>query len=98
MPALKPGTIFPTDAEDAQIRAGIAADPDTSEMSSEEWVQMKPVLMRGRPKADVTKERVTVRLSSDVTKYFRGSGKGWQTRMDAVLKAYVEQHQPRNAM
>ena len=27
MPNLKPGTIIPTEEEDAKIRAGIAADP-----------------------------------------------------------------------
>ena len=93
MPKLKVGTIFPTDAEDAQIRAGIAADPDTYEVTNaEEWAQMKPVSMRGRPKADVTKDRITVRLSAEVTEYFKASGKGWQTRMDQVLREYVAQH------
>lgn len=91
MPKLKVGTVFPTDAEDAQIRAGIAADPDAYEVTNvEEWAQMKP--LRGRPKADVTKERVTVRLSADVTAYFRAGGKGWQTRLDDVLREYVARH------
>ncbi|HMT91697.1 BrnA antitoxin family protein [uncultured Thiothrix sp.] len=49
------------------------------------------VITRGRPKAEVTKERISVRLSAEVTQYFRATGKGWQTRMDEVLKAYVEQ-------
>ncbi|OQX07922.1 MAG: hypothetical protein BWK73_26770 [Thiothrix lacustris] len=92
MPRLKVGTIYPTDEEDAQIRAGIAADPDTYEVvSDEDWARMKP-MGRGRPKADVTKDRITVRLSSEVTAYFKATGKGWQTRMDAVLREYVAQH------
>jgi hypothetical protein len=42
MPKLKEGTVFPTDTEDAQIRAGIAADPDAHEVTSaDEWAQMK---------------------------------------------------------
>lgn len=49
------------------------------------------VITRGRPKAEVTKQRISVRLSAEVTEYFRATGKGWQTRMDEVLKAYVEQ-------
>jgi hypothetical protein len=33
IPPLKPGTVFPTDEEDAAISAGIAADPDTYEFA-----------------------------------------------------------------
>ena len=45
--------------------------------------------LRGRPKASVTKERITIRLSRDVLARFRASGPGWQTRMDAVLKDWL---------
>ncbi|UYM15260.1 BrnA antitoxin family protein [Endozoicomonas euniceicola] len=75
-----------TDEEEAAINAGIAADPDTYELTDEEFKQLRPV---GRPKADVTKERITIRLSADVVEYFRSTGKGWQTRMDEALREYV---------
>lgn len=42
MPTLKPGTILPSNAEDATISAGIAAGPDTYELSSEEFAILKP--------------------------------------------------------
>lgn len=90
----KSGRMFemPSDEEDARIRAGIAADPDTYEVTSaEDWARMKP--LRGRPKAQIIKDRVTVRLSPEVTAYFKASGKGWQTRMDEVLREHVRQHQ-----
>lgn len=45
--------------------------------------------LRGRPKAAETKERITIRLSPDVLDAFRGTGAGWQTRIDAVLKEWV---------
>ena len=35
------------------------------------------------------KERITIRLSKEVTDYFREQGKGYQSRIDAVLRAYV---------
>jgi uncharacterized protein (DUF4415 family) len=35
------------------------------------------------------KEPVTVRYSRDVLDYFRSTGPGWQTRMDAVLKEWI---------
>ena len=41
---------------------------------------------RGRPKAEVTKERITIRLSPEVVDSFRATGVGWQTRIDAALK------------
>ena len=48
--------------------------------------------LRGRPKADVTKERITIRLSAEVVEHFRRSGSGWQTRMNDVLKEWVDTH------
>jgi len=46
----------------------------------------------GRPKAEVTKERITIRLSPDVLASFRATGDGWQTRMDAALRDWLKQH------
>lgn len=39
------------------------------------------------------KEQVTLRLDADVLKWFRSQGKGYQTRINALLRAYVEAHQ-----
>ena len=46
---------------------------------------------RGPQKAPV-KERVTMRLSPEVVARFRASGPGWQTRIDAALKEWLEIH------
>lgn len=46
----------------------------------------------GRPKAEVTKERITIRLSPDVLAAFRAGGAGWQTRMDAALRDWLRDH------
>lgn len=45
---------------------------------------------RGRPiKADhERKEQIALRLDADVLAWYRAQGAGWQTRMNAVLKAY----------
>ena len=51
--------------------------------------------LRGRPKATLTKERITIRLSPDVLETFRASGAGWQTRVDAALKDWLKTHSPR---
>ena len=45
---------------------------------------------RGRPpKAEIDrKEQIALRLDADVLAWYRGLGAGWQTRMNAVLRAY----------
>lgn len=50
--------------------------------------------LRGRPKAEQTKERISIRLSRDVVERFRASGDGWQTRMDAALQEWLKTHSP----
>src|SRR5699024_4770202 len=37
-----------------------------------------------------SKEVVTLRLDSEVLAWFKAQGKGYQTRINAVLKAYME--------
>lgn len=44
---------------------------------------------RGPQKAP-TKEVVTIRLSRDVVERLRASGPGWQTRVDAALRQWIE--------
>lgn len=44
----------------------------------------------GKPKAEVTKERITIRLSPNVVSAFRAGGAGWQTRMDAALRDWLD--------
>jgi uncharacterized protein (DUF4415 family) len=35
---------------------------------------------------------LSVRYSPEVVEYFQSTGKGWQTRMDEALKAWVDSH------
>jgi uncharacterized protein (DUF4415 family) len=44
---------------------------------------------RGRPKLENPKQQVTLRLDSEVVKHFRATGRGWQTRINEVLKRAV---------
>jgi uncharacterized protein (DUF4415 family) len=82
MPKLKPGTIFPTLEEEAAIARGIAADPDTYELTEEEWAELKPFVRIGVPPAGEGEERVAIRLSREVVERSRATGPGWQTRVD----------------
>lgn len=46
----------------------------------------------GRPRSPLPKRPISIRLSPEVVEYFRSTGKGWQTRMDEVLREYVASH------
>ena len=94
MPKLKTGTLIPTEDEDAAITAAALTDPDAMPSSDEQWEAIKPTVRRGRPLADVTKERITIRLSSDVVRAFRESGDGWQTRINDALADWLKSHRP----
>ncbi|MDY6842179.1 MAG: BrnA antitoxin family protein [Pseudomonadota bacterium] len=85
------GRIFdlPSDEEETKISEGIAYDLDTHELSEQESRRLRPL---GRPKAEVTKERITIRLSPEVVETFRATGEGWQSRMDKALRDYLKTH------
>ncbi len=53
----------------------------------EEFFKHAKLVMPG----DDGKERITIRLSKRVLDFFRNQGKGYQTRIDAILRAYVDQ-------
>lgn len=37
-----------------------------------------------------TKQQVTIRFDTDVLAWFKAQGKGYQSRMNAVLRAYMQ--------
>ena len=85
-----------TDSDNPEWRAhDIANGRPASELLPELFgtqaakAMLKP---RGRPHADVVKDRITIRLSPEVTAAFRASGNGWQTRIDAALKDWLRTH------
>ena len=53
---------------------------------------MKPS-RRGRPKLETPKVEVKIRLDAEVVQHLRGSGPGWQTRVNALLGKLVAQGQ-----
>ena len=68
-----------SDEEDAEISAAARSDPDTISPD-------RVLKRRGRPPAVVTKEKVPLRLDPDVVAFFRATGDGWQTRINAALR------------
>ncbi len=54
----------------------------------------QPVKRRpGRPRLQNPKQPISIRLSADVLSYFRSTGPGWQSRINKILKDYVEEQQ-----
>ncbi len=43
------------------------------------------------------KERITFRVDREVLEYFRKDGPGYQTRMNAVLRSFVEAHRDKDS-
>lgn len=81
----------PSEAENREIRRGAGADPDAKPLTSSQLKRMVPIrAMLGRPKSESPKQLVSIRYSQEVLEYFRSSGAGWQSRIDGVLKTYVE--------
>ncbi len=76
----------PTPQEDAAINAGIMNDPATVELTEEWFAKAK---RGGRPLSDNPKQLRSIRFSPEVLDYFRSTGKGWQTRVDAALKEWI---------
>ncbi len=84
---------MPTIEEDKLITAAAESDPDALPLTDEQMSAMVPIrVLRGRPKLANKKKLVSIRYSPEVIDYFRASGAGWQARMDAVLKQYVDAH------
>jgi uncharacterized protein (DUF4415 family) len=69
-----------------ELRQAIRDDPDAFEPGVE-WIRKAAV-----PHPAEAKERITMRLDADMLEWFRQQGRGYQTRMNAVLRAYYEAH------
>lgn len=70
---------------DEDIARAVTDDPDAAPLDID-WSQA--VLMV--PK---TKKAVSIRLDSDVLAFFKADGRGYQTRINAVLRSFMEHEQ-----
>ena len=71
---------------DEDIDRAIAEDPDAAPALDEEWFRTAEVSM------PAWKVATSIRVDNDVMAWFRTQGRGWQTRMNAVLRAYAKAH------
>lgn len=65
--------------------ANVAFTEDAPATVPEDWADA--VAHRGLP-LPARKEQIALRVDADVLSWYRAQGAGWQTRMNAVLKAF----------
>jgi len=70
-----------------EIERNALEDPDNPPWTEEEWARARVVFPQG-------KAPVTLRLDKDIIAWFKSQGRGYQTRINAVLRAFVEAHKP----
>ena len=75
-------------------------DPDDAPELTDEFFEQADeyigdkLIRRGRPKAEQTKQALTVRYDADIVATFKATGKGWQTRMNEALRDWLKTHSP----
>jgi len=95
---LKRVLVVPTIEENRRIVSAARQDPDAKPLTASQLKAMVPLKsVRGRPKSENKKLLVSVRYSPEVLTYFKSTGEGWQSRMDGVLREYVEKQSARLA-
>ena len=55
---------------------------------------LREALSRGNPMAQSVQQALTVRYDAEVIAAFKATGKGWQARMNDVLKDWLQTHSP----
>ncbi|MGC1778094.1 MAG: BrnA antitoxin family protein [Xanthobacteraceae bacterium] len=75
---------------DEEVERRAAADPDAGVLPPGFWDNAELRL-------PLTKQQITLRLDPDVIGWFKRTGKGYQSRMGAVLRSYVEAKRKRSA-
>ena len=74
---------------DAEIAADTASDP-AWEGIPEDWY--KDAVGRSGPRVRPKEKKLAIhiRFDADIVEFFKRSGRGWQSRMNAVLRSYKE--------
>ena len=74
---------------DEEIKTAVANDPDAAPLDID-WSKAVLVIP---PK----KKAISIRLDEDVLDYFKKEGEGYQRRMNAVLRSYMDQKRKKRA-
>ena len=78
------------DVPDATITKAAESDPDNLPLDDAFFETARRLPPSALLKE--AKQQITLRIDADVLEWFRASGAGYQSKMNAVLKAYVQTH------
>ena len=85
MPKPKPLSKHVKALTEEQLQNAAASDPDAGAIPPGFWKEATVIM-------PPEKIKVGIRLDSDVVEWFKSTGKGYQTRINAVLKSYMDAH------
>jgi len=69
---------------EAELEEKIANDPDWQDVPADWHLQAEKAVAHG------SKKLVSLRIDTDVLEWFKQQGAGYQTRINAVLRVFVE--------
>lgn len=73
-------------------RGGLLEDADIPEPTAEDFAR---AVVREGLKPAPRKQQITLRVDADVLAWFKRRGKGYQSHINALLRAYMEAHRGR---
>jgi len=71
---------------DREIETAVKSDPDAAPLLDKEWFRTARLVLPER------KVPISLRMDREVVEWFKARGKRYQSRINAVLKAYVQAH------
>jgi uncharacterized protein (DUF4415 family) len=92
---LDPHNLPPLTGEQKARLAALAVMTDDQIDTSDAPYLPNAVWLKSAAKLPANKRQITLRIDEDVLTFFRDTGSRYQTRINAVLRSYVEAH--RNA-
>jgi len=72
---------------DEELTQNAISDPDNPPIDEDFFIKAK------RVNSPQPKQQITLRIDSDILDWFKKQGKGYQTMMNAVLRAYKDSRQ-----
>lgn len=71
---------------DQEIENAVKSDPDAAPILDKEWFRKAKLILPER------KVPISLRMDREVVEWFKAHGRRYQSRINAVLKAYVQAH------
>lgn len=75
---------------ESELEEAIASDPDWNQIPEDWYLKAQAVM-------PTPKKLVSVRLDADLLAWFKSQGTGYQTRMNAVLRSFMDEAKKRVA-